>query len=140
MVLIFAGSTDALSASNSGLVLRPALLWLFPHITDPQLAALHFFLRKLGHLTEYAILALLAARAFYGSANERLRLKWFAASLVLIMVYAFSDEIHQSFEPSRTASVYDSLIDIAGGVSALLVMHWWRRRHRLGGAQAEARP
>jgi VanZ family protein len=136
MVLIYAGSTDALSATNSGLVLRPTLLWLFPHLTEPQIAALHFFLRKLGHLTEYAILALLAARAFYGSANERLRLKWFAASLVLIVVYAFSDEIHQSFEPSRTASVYDSLIDIAGGLTMLLLIAKRLRRRRQKRASA----
>ena len=136
MALIFAGSTDALSASHSGLIVRPALLWLFPHITEPQIAVVHFLVRKLSHFSEYAILAVLAARAFQGSARKALRQKWFLASLVLIVVYAFSDEIHQSFEPSRTASIYDSLIDINGGTTALLIKLWWRRRRRLGAARA----
>lgn len=140
MLLIFAGSTGAFSASNSGRILRPVLLWLFPQIGEPLIAALHFFLRKFSHFSEYAILALLAARAFYGSANERLRQKWWAASLLLIVFYAFSDEVHQSFEPSRTGSIYDSFIDISGGVAALLVMLWRHRRRRRGAVQAEARP
>ena len=32
------------------------------------------------------------------------------------------DEYHQSFVPQRTASIYDSLIDMAGGLTALLVV------------------
>jgi len=138
MVLIFAGSTEALSASHSGLIVRPALLWLFPHITEPQIAVVHFLVRKLSHFSEYAILAVFAARAFQGSARQGLRQKWFMASLVLVVVYAFSDEIHQSFEPSRTASIHDSLIDIAGGITALLITLWWQRGRRVGAARAEA--
>jgi VanZ family protein len=70
MILIFAGSTGALSASTSGRILRPVLGWLFPHMPEAQVATLHFFLRKLSHFSEYAILALLAARAFYSSTKE----------------------------------------------------------------------
>jgi VanZ family protein len=140
MLLIFAGSTDALSASNSSRILRPVLLWLFPQIGEPLIATLHFSLRKFSHLSEYAILAVLAARAFYGSANERLRQKWWMASLLLIVFYAFSDELHQSFEPSRTGSVYDSFIDIAGGVAALFVTLWWHGRGQRRAVETEARP
>lgn len=104
------------------------------------MATLHFFLRKLSHFSEYAILALLAARAFYGSAKERLRKKWWLASLLLIVVYALSDEVHQSFEPSRTGSIYDSVIDIAGGTAALFVTFWWHRRRRRRTVQAGVRP
>jgi len=32
------------------------------------------------------------------------------------------DEYHQSFVPSRTASIFDSLIDMSGGLTALLVV------------------
>ena len=140
MVLIFAGSTGALSASTSGRILRPVVLWLFPQMPEAQIATLHFFLRKLSHFSEYAILALLAARAFYGSAKERLRQKWWLASFFLIVVYALSDELHQSFEPSRTGSIYDSFIDIAGGAAALFVIRWWHRRPRRRGAQSEILP
>lgn len=126
MAVIFIGSTDALSASHSELAVRPLLLWLFPRISDQQVAAIHFLLRKAGHFSEYAILAFLAARAFTGSAQELLRRRWFAVALVLVILYAFSDEFHQSFEASRTASILDSLIDISGGLAALIL---YFRRH-----------
>jgi len=43
-------------------------------------------------------------------------------SLALIVVYALIDEYHQSFVPSRTASIFDSFIDIAGGLTALVIV------------------
>jgi VanZ family protein len=42
--------------------------------------------------------------------------------LLLVVIYALLDEFHQSFVPSRTASVYDSAIDIAGGLTVLLIL------------------
>ena len=81
--------------------------------------------RKLAHFTEYAILAFLAARAFSTSPRPGIRNRWFLISLILIVIWALADEYHQSFVPSRTGTVIDSFIDIAGGLTALLVI---RRR------------
>jgi VanZ family protein len=130
MCLIFFASTGELSASNTSLIVRPVLLWLFPDISEARIALAHFLVRKAAHFTEYAILALLAARAFRGSFHEWLRRRWFIISLLLIILYALSDEFHQSFVPSRTASIYDSMIDIAGGLTALLL--YARARSKVG--------
>ena len=40
--------------------------------------------------------------------------------MTLVVVYALLDEYHQSFVPSRTASIFDSLIDMAGGLTVLI--------------------
>ena len=88
-------------------------------ISEERLTLIHFIVRKAAHFTEYAVLALLAARAFLGSSREMLRRRWFLASLALVVVYALSDEYHQRFVPTRTGSVYDSLIDISGAHGAL---------------------
>ncbi|MDX6531699.1 MAG: hypothetical protein QOH41_3989 [Blastocatellia bacterium] len=120
--LIFIGSTDLLSASNTRGVLTRPLLWLFPHASDATLRTLHFLLRKAGHFSEYAILALLAARAFQTSTSELFRSHWFWISLLLVIAYSLSDEFHQSFVPSRTASIYDCMIDSAGGLAALVLL------------------
>jgi VanZ family protein len=125
--LIFIGSSNLLSSSNTSMFLARPLHWLLPHASDATLRALHFILRKAGHFTEYAILALLAARAFRTSSRELLRSRWFWASLVLVIAYSLTDEFHQSFVPSRTASIYDSMIDSAGGLVALTIL-WWRGR------------
>src|ERR1700687_4158884 len=85
--LIFVGSSSVLSASHTSIVLRP-VIWLFPNVSEATLAAIHFFVRKGGHLTEYAILALLAARAFRTSSREFLRSRWFWVSLLLVVAYS----------------------------------------------------
>ena|SRR2546421_8577061 len=128
MAVVFFASTDAFSASHSGQLIRPVLLWLFPHISEGQISTIHFLVRKAGHLTEYAIMGLLAARAFHGSADAGLRRSWFAIALALIVLYAFSDEFHQGLTSSRRASIYDSFIDISGGLAAL-ILYFWRHDH-----------
>ena len=128
MTLIFLFSTGGMSASNTSLIVRPLLLWLFPDISEERLNLAHFMVRKTAHFTEYAILALLAARAFISSSHKPLRRRWLIASLLLVVVYALADEYHQTFVPTRTGSIYDSFIDISGGLTALLLLTLWRRR------------
>ncbi|HVH72852.1 MAG TPA: VanZ family protein [Candidatus Dormibacteraeota bacterium] len=123
MALIFIASTGLGSASNTSLIVRPILLWLFPHASQATIDFIHLVvIRKVGHLTEYAVLALLAARTFKSSSKTLLRAHWFLAALLLVMVYSLSDEFHQSFLASRTASIYDSMIDSSGGFVALVIL------------------
>ena len=121
--LIFIGSSDLLSASHTSTFLIRPLRLLFPSASETTLNTIHFALRKLGHFTEYAILASLAARAFRTSSQPWLRQRWFWTALSFVIVYALFDEFHQSFVPSRTASIYDSMIDMVGGLTALVLIH-----------------
>ena len=125
--LILIASTDGFSSGNTSRIIRPLLLWLFPEITEAQLGMVHLLTRKTAHFVEYAILAFLAQRAFITSTRE-LENHWFAWSLILVVVVAVIDELHQSFVPARTGSMYDSGIDIAGGFTVLLVCWLYRRR------------
>ncbi len=130
MAFISFASTGNFSAGNTSRIIGPLVLWLFPDTTPETMLAIHAFTRKLAHLMEYAILAILAARAFRGSPRPALRERWFLVSLLLVVVYALLDEYHQSFVPSRTGTIYDSLIDSAGGLAALIVIwrrNWFRR-------------
>ena len=69
-------------------------------------------LRKLAHLTEYAILGALLLRAVGAR----------VPALVAGVAYAVGDEIHQTFVPGRQGSVLDVLIDSAGVVIGILVL------------------
>lgn len=120
--LIFLFSSGLFSGSNTSSVLRPLMLWVYPSISDAALALLHGLIRKTSHFVEYAILALFVARALRTSSKEFLKDHWLAVSLSFVALYALSDEFHQSFVASRTASIYDCLIDTAGGLAALLVV------------------
>jgi VanZ family protein len=130
MAVIFFASTGNLSASNTSRIVRPLLLWLFPEITEEGLLQAHFIVRKGAHLTEYAILSILAARAFLTSSDARLRRLWYVVAFALVVVYALLDEFHQSFVRTRTGTIYDSLIDIAGGALGLLIVWTWRAWRR----------
>jgi len=130
MSAIFLASTDGLSGSHTAAVIEPLLRWLFPHISSHRIDLIHLLVRKGAHFSEYAILALLARRAFITSSYFSLRRLWFAASLCLIVLYALSDEYHQSFVPTRTASIYDSMIDISGGLTVLLLLVLWKTAGR----------
>ena len=122
LVFISYASSASFSAGNTSRIIGPLVLWLFPNTSAETLATIHFITRKLAHLTEYAILGFLAARAFRTSPNPAISRHWFLISAALIVVYALIDEYHQSFVPDRTGSVYDSFIDMAGGLAALIVI------------------
>ena len=130
--LIFIGSSSILSGSNTSAFLVQPMHWLFPEASDSTLQLAHLLIRKAGHLTEYAILAWLAARAFRTSSNELLHYRWFLLALILVVLYSLSDEFHQSFVPSRGASLYDCMIDTVGGLMMLgfLAARWNSVRSR----------
>ena len=125
MAFISFASTGNFSAGNTSRIIGPFVLWLFPNTTPETLLVIHGLTRKLAHFAEYALLGILAARAFRPSPHPVLRERWFLLSLAVVVVYALLDEYHQSFVPSRTGTIYDSLIDMAGGLTALLIV---RRR------------
>jgi hypothetical protein len=74
-----------------------------------------FVIKKGAHMAGYGMLALAFLRGF------RYERKHFLWILLLVLIYAASDEIHQYFVPGRNASVIDVLIDLAGGILALIV-------------------
>lgn len=121
VVFISIASTSEFSGANTSRIIRPLVLWLFPETSETTLQTIHFVVRKLAHFTEYAVLGILAARAFSTSSVALLKRHWFLAALCLVIIYSLLDEYHQSFVPSRTASIYDSMIDSIGGMTALLL-------------------
>src|ERR1700742_1256811 len=64
VIVMFVGSTDFLSAAQTSRFLTPFLIWLNPHISYRTIEIVHVIVRKLGHVTEYAVLAVLLWRAF----------------------------------------------------------------------------
>jgi len=138
MLLMFVGSTDILSAEHTSRFLIPFLHWLDPQISIGTIATIHVALRKFGHLSEYAILAALLWRGLRGSFNRASKTILALGTFLLAAAFASSDEFHQSFVPSRTASVHDVMIDCIGALVAVLlclVFSHARTQH----AEAQAR-
>ena len=130
LAFIFYASSAEFSANNTSLVIGPLLRWIFPGISDHSLATVHLITRKAAHFSEYGVLAVLAARGFSSSSKHLLSTAWFRWSLLLVVACAVLDEFHQSFVPSRSASLYDSLMDIAGGLTLLVIYKIWKHRRQ----------
>jgi VanZ family protein len=128
--IMFVGSTGVLSAEQTSRFLIPFVRWLKPDISTEALAQIHFVVRKLGHIFEYAILATLLWRALRGGTNLRMKTSFlFAAVWLTCGVFAVSDEFHQLFMPSRTAASSDVLIDICGATIGLAICLMISREH-----------
>jgi VanZ family protein len=115
-------STGTFSSQNTSFWVERILLFLFPGIPPEQADLTNLVLRKAAHVTEYFILGLLLFRAFRGVSVASWNWRWFWGALIVLVLWAALDELHQSFVPERTASIGDVGIDIAGGIVAQLVI------------------
>ena len=93
------------------------------------LGAWDLLLRKLAHITIFGVLWLTLARATYWR-------RPILASVIAIL-YAISDEVHQSFVDGRHGSPVDVVIDAAGvGIALLAWIVVTRRRNVVTSARA----
>jgi VanZ family protein len=133
MALIFTASSDRGSFNHSSRILAPLLHFLFPNLSEDARFKVVFAFRKLAHLTEYAILALLVWRARRHSAISFPRAWTWSHAVEALWVaafYAATDEFHQTFVPSREGCVRDVCIDTtgaAGGLALLWLFGRWRK-------------
>ena len=127
MCFIFWMSTETFSSQNTLSVVETILRFLIPKILSQEVDLIHVFIRKSGHVIEYFILGLLLFRAFRGGSIGSWNWRWTFFAVIVVVLWAASDEFHQSFVPTRTASVVDVIIDTAGGILAQFVGVLWHR-------------
>lgn len=125
--VIFIFSTGTFSGANTSGDLGQLLNHFFPALSAADIEQIHTLIRKLGHVGEYFILALLVLRALRRETNATLSSRQVALGLAVTALYAVSDELHQAFVPDRSASAVDVLIDGFGGVCGTL---WFHLRNR----------
>lgn len=128
--VIFFLSSGLGASTRTSIIIRPLLEFLFPAASAETINYYHSIIRKFAHFGEYAVLGLLACRAFAASHQDSIRKFFYLLSVGLVVAVAASDEFNQSFNPDRTASPIDVLIDVGGGVVATLVYYWTYRRGR----------
>jgi VanZ family protein len=103
----------------------PAIVWMVliftlsarQRISVSEEYALNFLFFKTLHVIEYAIFFGWCYRGlgvFYGN-TDRLRFRW---AFVFAVLYAITDEIHQTFVPTREGKVRDVIIDATGAAIA----------------------
>ena len=85
----------------------------------PYFGRLDFLFKKGGHAIGYAMLA----AAYFHALPPRLSLAYrLMLAFFMALLFALSDEFHQSFVEGRTSTLRDVAIDSGGAISALLLM------------------
>ncbi len=110
-------STGWFSSAQTEHVAVPVLHWLLPGASPQTLLLVHYFIRKLAHLTEFGVLGLLLYHALKEIRGGRAVA--IACTLLLAVAFAGLDEFHQIFVPGRTPSVRDVGLDGAGATLVL---------------------
>jgi len=120
--------TQQLSRSVSGKILEIQQL-LFGDSTDlvNDAEEMNWRLRKLAHFVLFMLLGILSALVFAG--RHPISRKWILPAILICILYAIGDELHQMFVFGRTASVQDVLLDSAGSITGI-AWYYWRRGRR----------
>lgn len=77
-------------------------------------------IRKLAHFSIYTLVGILIM-SFVSTYRVLLWKKWLI-SILVGLVYAISDEYHQSFIPGRSAQITDVLIDTSGVIFGIMIV------------------
>ena len=141
IAFIFANS--AKSGIESGADSNSVTDWLNQTVGEilPSFHVSGFFIRKMAHFLEFALLSLLfsldLSLLFSLRAAESVkRLSLALLAIPASAVIAMTDEIIQRFSPGRGPSVKDVLLDTAGAAFAALIFFGtlclllWKRRNK----------
>lgn len=105
-----------------------ALIFLLSSLSGSSLSNFGFldvFIKKGAHITEYAILYFFLFRAVQILMITR---KALIVSAVIAVLYAISDEYHQTFVPLREGTVRDVFIDSIGIFLMYLILRRYHTR------------
>ena len=126
LLMVWTFSGDAFSADKTARSLRAILEWLVGGLGPEDTDSVHYVLRKSAHAVEYALLALLAQRAFRLSFSLT-PLAAAGFSLGLVLVVAGADELRQRSSHARGGSLADVALDASGALAALALVVQFRR-------------
>ncbi|HLL61276.1 MAG TPA: VanZ family protein [Candidatus Nitrosocosmicus sp.] len=106
----------------------PPLVWMItiflfsarPRFGITEQSVSDFFIFKLLHMIEYGGLYFLLFRAIHTANNNKHTS--FKLAFIISFIYAVSDEIHQTFVPTREGRMRDVVIDTVGIIAVYLLM------------------
>lgn len=127
MVTIFRFSMENAdeSSATSGRIIKPLINLFCPSFSDFSaekqkkiLGTVTFIVRKLAHFSIYTFLGMSMSLS---EGTHKLFSKKSLVPLIIGIMYAVSDEIHQSFSPGRSCELRDVCIDSCGVMTGILI-------------------
>ncbi len=123
MVIIYylssqsANDSEVLSSGITDLIYQ-LLNSILPKL---NIETLHSIIRTLAHFTLYLVLGVLLLNAL-NQCDQKQRTN-FLLALLISLLYAISDEIHQIFVPGRAFQIFDVLIDFIGSIIGICAFY-----------------
>ena len=133
-------STEFASANNTTGVLYTVIAAVVPQVQESFVSQLDEVLRKTGHFAGYGILSVLVFLALKNTNYDRLRSllrrawgscwhdfwrwEWVLLGMMVTIVTAAFDEIHQTFIPSRTGRWQDVVLDSCGAAVLQVIIYF----------------
>lgn len=121
MIIIFLFSQQ--NGQESTQTSLQVLLWIenIFHISIPTL-----MIRKMAHISEYALLSLSLIYGFYK--NNTSVHKTYLYTFIIAFLYACSDEFHQLFTNGRAGQFRDVMIDMIGCLCMLICFYYYKKK------------
>jgi VanZ family protein len=132
-------STDMASSTHTSNLLYSIIALVYPRVSGLVIQETNEILRKSGHFIGYGILGALVFLALKNTNRDRLRpllqrpwgtylrdlwrLEWAVVGILVALITASFDEIHQTFMPSRTGRWQDVVIDTCGALVLQLIIY-----------------
>ncbi len=79
-----------------------------------------FIFKKAAHMFVYAVLYILLFRAYQKTNPGKLSKKHYVFPMLISLIYALTDEFHQSLVPGRYPTIRDAGYDMLGVATVLL--------------------
>ncbi len=129
VIFMFSAQDAETSGDLSEGFLRKCLLWFLPeHITNnvSMVDTLEHIVRKCAHMAEFAVLGLLYSIQLYLYKVYEKDRQRIGVAVILVLLYAATDEVHQLFVGGRSGQVTDVLIDTIGGFIGTMTFYLWK--------------
>lgn len=118
------------------------LIWTFSSLPDFQSnfsELWDFIVRKIIHAFEFGILALFLFRASCLSRPRRSMGPSLIFAILVSILYAVTDELHQTFVPGRVGSPIDVVIDVMGILFFLIIIRKYDHNGQMFSQKKQAR-
>lgn len=88
----------------------------------------HILIRKTAHLSVYLILGVFTLNTLLNFKCPHTHALYIA--IIICLIYAISDEFHQTFIPGRSGEIWDVFIDTLGASIGVLLMNYLKPNYQ----------
>jgi len=82
------------------------------------------YIDRVAHFFEYAVFGYLAYRAFSQLKSKAIKKHLIFTTIIISVLYAFSDELHQFYVPGRVMNVSDFIFDVLGAGIIIFILRY----------------